>query len=53
MREMDYRLEEMKKITQKQLGLEEKMGLFRWIIEIIASNDENTVWFIGGLVVVS
>lgn len=42
-RQMDYKLEKMRKITQIQLGMEDKMGHFRWIARHIASNGEDVV----------
>ncbi|KAF3657687.1 hypothetical protein FXO38_13576 [Capsicum annuum] len=45
--EMDYHLEEMRKITQKQIRSDEKLGYFWWIVSWIALNGENAVWVVG------
>lgn len=36
--EMDYQMEEMRKITRRTRGSKEKMDLFRWIAERITSS---------------
>lgn len=44
--EMYYHLEDMPKITQKQMRSEKKIGHFWSIVERIAMNGENLVWVI-------
>lgn len=44
---MDYYIEEMRKITWKKMGLDDKIGYFRWIIGHILPNDENAEWVVG------
>lgn len=46
--EIDYHLEKRKKITQKKMGSDEKLGYFQWIASRIMSNDKNAKWVVGG-----
>lgn len=46
--EMEYKLREIQKITRKQIGMEDKIGNFRWIINSIEANCENAIWVFGG-----
>lgn len=39
----------MWKITNKTLGMEEKMVMFWWIAERIAALGEHATWFEGGI----
>lgn len=45
--EIMYRLEDMRKITQKQLGMDDKMDHFRWIARLTGSNSKYVVWVVG------
>lgn len=51
--EMDYQMEEIRKITWKKLGWNEKMGHFRCISEFIVENGANIDWVARGLGVAS
>ncbi|KAF3682616.1 hypothetical protein FXO37_02238 [Capsicum annuum] len=46
---MDYRMADMRKITNKTLGLDYKMVMFRWIAERIATYDKHATWVAGGI----
>lgn len=41
------------KNDSKSIGLEKKIGLFRWIATHITYNGDNSEWLIGGLGVTS
>lgn len=45
---MDYRMGKMRKITNKILGIEDKIVMFRWMTEQISSNGDHTTWVAGG-----
>lgn len=51
--EIDFRLGKIRKITQKQMGLEGKLGYFWWMTGRSSSNSENAVWVVGGSMVTS
>lgn len=51
--EIKYRLEEMYKITRKQMEIEDKMRHLRWIAGFIAPYGKNNTWVVGGPGVVS
>lgn len=44
---IDYRTTEMRKITNQTLGTNDKLVMFRWIIECISLNDVYTAWAEG------
>ncbi|KAF3637400.1 hypothetical protein FXO38_23724 [Capsicum annuum] len=46
MGEIDYRMEEMRKTTKRTLDLDENMSFFEWIMECIASNRKNAIWWL-------
>lgn len=41
-------MDEMRNITRKKFGSDDKMGHFRWIADHIASNRKDIVWEVGG-----
>lgn len=43
----------MRKLTKRKLVSKDKMVIFRWIEEHIASNGKNVIWVLGGPGVVS
>lgn len=45
---MDYRMDKIWKITQNNLGSEDKIRHFWWILGLIALNGEDEVWVGGG-----
>lgn len=47
-KEIDYHMEKMQKFTKKQMRLEDQMIHFRWIVNFIAKNKEETPWVVGG-----
>lgn len=48
MGEMEYRIDKIWKITRKKMGMDDKMGHFRWIAGFIVLASENTIWVEGG-----
>ncbi|KAF3639123.1 hypothetical protein FXO37_24086 [Capsicum annuum] len=51
--EMDYPMEEMRKISKRTLASNYKMVIFRLIMKHRASSGENAIWVVGGPGVVS
>lgn len=46
--DMDFYMDEIRKITIKQLRSENKMRNFRWIAILIGLTGEDVVWVVGG-----
>lgn len=53
MGDIEYHMDEMQKITKKQMWTYDKMGHFRWISYFIAENGQNVVWVESGTGVTS
>lgn len=47
--EIDYRIEEIWKVTKKKIGFIDKMIHFWWIASLISINREEASWIVGGL----
>lgn len=46
--ELDHCMDEIQKITKKQMDIKNKMGHIWWMVNIIAINREKTNWVVGG-----
>lgn len=47
--EMDYRMAEIWKITNKALGTEDKVMMFWWIAERITALSKHAIWVSGSI----